>query len=318
MIQYRTFRNPDPPRLAEVWTASLAGPRTVGVSPRSTTLLEHLLLAKPYFDPQGMFLALDGTRMVGFALAGFGPRADGSGVDVTTGVTCAVGVLPSHRRQGIGSELLRRCEAYLKGRGATNLFGGPQSPRNPFTFALYGGADSPGVLDSYPTAAPFFTRHGYQIANSRGILQRQLDRMTLPGDPRFSRIRQEYDIVYTPPARGTWWQEAVIGPIEPINFQLQNKQTARVVARTTLWEMDLYRFLWNDLCVGMLDLEVSPEHRRQGLARYLVSQLLMHLNRQSLSLFEVQVDLTNEPARNLFLNLGFQQVDVGHAFHKPA
>lgn len=318
VIQYRTFRNPDPPRLAELWTASLAGPRTVAIPPRSTTLLEHLLLSKPYFDPQGLFLALADGQAVGFALAGFGPRADGGGIDVSTGITCALGVVPAYRRQGIGSELLRRSEDYLRQRGSTELFAGPMSPRNPFTFALYGGADSPGVLDSLPEAGAFFSKRGYEVAVSRGIFQRQLDRMTLPADPRFSQIRQTYDIVYTPPGRGTWWREAVLGPVETIDFQLQHKQTAQMVARTTLWEMDLYRFQWNETAVGLLDLEVDVSFRRQGLARYLLAQLLLHLNRQSLSLFEAQIDLANQPATALVLNLGFKQIDVGRCFRRPA
>src|SRR3954462_6709967 len=104
VIQYRTFRNPDPPLLAEVWNASLAGPRTVSVPPRTNALLEHFLLSKPYFDPRGMFFALADGRPVGFAQAGFGSTPEGAGLDTAAGVLCALGVAPAYRRQGVGSE----------------------------------------------------------------------------------------------------------------------------------------------------------------------------------------------------------------------
>src|SRR4051794_15510490 len=72
VIHYRTFRNPDPPALLEVWNACCT---SRGAAPfRVTTLLEYFTFAKPYFDPAGMILAVEDGKVVGFVHAGFGPN----------------------------------------------------------------------------------------------------------------------------------------------------------------------------------------------------------------------------------------------------
>ena len=76
MVHYRTFRNTDPPGLAEVWNESLRGRGAVPLA--NSSPLEHLIFAKPYFDPAGLILAWDGDTLVGFGHAGFGVKADES------------------------------------------------------------------------------------------------------------------------------------------------------------------------------------------------------------------------------------------------
>src|SRR5262249_1931893 len=123
VIDYRSFRNGDPPAVVRLWNECFTGRGAARL--RSPTLLEYFSFAKPYFDPTGRILAGDDGRPVGFAHAGFGPTADGAGLSTEAGVTCVLGVLPDYRRRGIGSELLRRGEAYLRGRGARELYAGP-------------------------------------------------------------------------------------------------------------------------------------------------------------------------------------------------
>jgi ribosomal protein S18 acetylase RimI-like enzyme len=316
VIHYRTFRNPDPPLLADVWNASLAGPRTVLIQPRATGILEYFTLAKPYFDPQGLILALDENHPVGFVHAGFGPTADHRALDQSTGVICSLGVVPAHRRQGIGRELLHRAEEYLRDRGAQTILAGPVWPTNPFTFGLYGGSDTPGFVatDAFPRV--FFERQGYQIARTIGILQRTLQRQQLPADPRFLTIHPRYDIIGSPLVRTTWWRECVLGPIEAVEYRLQDKKSSETAARLVLWDMATFSYAWGHTVVGLLDLEVQPELRRQGLAKHLVSQVLLHLYQQTFDRFEACVDLANAPALALLHHLGFEQVEIGHCFRR--
>ena len=74
------------------------------------------------------------------------------------GVLSLIAVRPSHRRQGIGTGLLLRCEAYLRSAGATTLGAGRMFPHNPFYFGLYGGSEASGVLESDKAAGPFLRR----------------------------------------------------------------------------------------------------------------------------------------------------------------
>src|ERR1700730_4195185 len=109
VIHYRSFRNDDPPALVQIWNEAFTGRGAVKLAHSSP--LEFHVFAKPYFDPNGLILALDDRVPVGFGHAGFGPNETQSALGTATGVVCMLGVRPSHRRRGIGSELLRRCES---------------------------------------------------------------------------------------------------------------------------------------------------------------------------------------------------------------
>ena len=160
MTEYRTFRNTDPPRLVEVWNQAFPGRGAVGL--RTSTPLERFVLAKTYFDPAGLILAIEDATCVGFVHAGFANR-QGASVD---GVVCMLGVVPTQRRRGIGTELLRRAEDYLRNRGAAQIYGGAAHGCNPFYFGLYGGAVCSGFLLSDATAEGFFTKRGYHVADT--------------------------------------------------------------------------------------------------------------------------------------------------------
>ena len=316
MIEYRTFRNTDPPLVAEVWTTCLAGPRTVSISVKSTTLLEYFVLAKPYFDPAGLILALEDGHPVGFALAGFVSNAEGKGLDTSTGVLCALGVAPRYRRRGIGSELLRRAEDYLRGRGAKCLLAGPMTPNDPFLFGLYGGCDSSGFLAGNESAAPFLAKHGYTTSRKCGLFQQSLASVQMPTDNRFADIRQQYDIVGTPMTAESWWRESVLGPVEVFEYVLHDKKSEQTAARLFLWDMDLFAQSWQRSCVGLLDIQVSPDARRRGLGRYLLSQVLRHLRDQTYHLFEARIDLDNAPGVELFESFGFKRVETGTTYQR--
>src|SRR5262249_37521350 len=131
-----------------VWNEALTGRGAVRM--RNSSPLERHAFAKPYFDPDGLIVAEEDGACVGFAHAGFGANGVESGLDPSAGVICLVAVRASHRRRGIGSELLGRCEAYLRARGATALFAGPLRPADPFYLGMYGGSDLPGFLASDP------------------------------------------------------------------------------------------------------------------------------------------------------------------------
>ncbi|MFO0866290.1 MAG: GNAT family N-acetyltransferase, partial [Gemmataceae bacterium] len=167
LIRYRPFRNIDPPRLTEVWNQCFVNRGAVQM--RTSTPLERYVLSKPTFDPAGLIIAEDDEgKCVGWVHAGITPRQS----DSAEGVICMIGVLPSHRRQGIGSELLKQAEEYLRTRGAQSIFAGSHSPRNPFYLGLYGGSECPGFLDSDPTASPFFLKHGYVVHETTGVYDR--------------------------------------------------------------------------------------------------------------------------------------------------
>jgi len=315
VLQYRTFRNNDPPGLLEIWNQAFTGRGAVQM--RSSYPLERFAFAKPYFDPAGLIVALDNDVRVGFAHAGFGPNATGSALSSENGVTCAIGIHPGHRRRGIGSELLRRSEAYLRERGARAIFAGSMSPLHPFYVGLYGGSQMPGFLASDPAAAPFLEDQGYKPYDTCLVFQRRLDQPINIVDGRFPALRRLFDLRAAPRSgTATWWEECVLGPLEPLEFRLEEIPARRLAARAEVWEMETFSWTWGLPSVGILDIEVRDDLRRQGVGKFLLANVLRYLQEQYFGLTEVQTPERNQAAVKLYRSLGFEQVDVGRMYRR--
>jgi ribosomal protein S18 acetylase RimI-like enzyme len=315
VVQYRSFRNTDPPALAVVWNEALTGRGAVRL--RHSSPLESYVFAKAYFDPVGLIVAEEGGQPIGFAHAGFGPTEDQRALDPSRGVTCVVAVNPAHQRRGIGSDLLRRCERYLADHGAQSYYAGPVALLNPFYFGLVGGSETHGFLASDSASEPFMSRNGYQPVANRLVFQRAL---TLPVnivDGRFPALRNRYEVRIVPRSGAdSWWQECVLGPIELVEFRLHDKMSGKVAAHTSVWEMDLFSWRWSQPAVGILNVFVQAELRCQGLAKFLLAQMLRYLQEQFFGIAEVQAREEDLAAIKLYRSLGFEQVDVGRQYKK--
>ncbi len=315
MIEYRGFRNTDPPALVEIWNDAFQGRGAARL--RHPSLLERHVFAKPYFDPAGLILAVEDGRAVGFVHAGFGPNQRETMLARSAGSTCVLGVRHSHQRRGIGSELLERSEAYLKKQGAQTLHAGLMRPMNSFYFGIYGGSDLPGLLASDAAAAPFLEMHGYRGVETTLVFQRHLEQPVNIPDARFANLRRRFDVRILPRVPlGTWWQECMLGLVEPVEFRLEEKLTGKAVARATAWEMEAFSCTWNQPAVGILDVHVREDLRRQGLGKFLLANLLRYLQDQYFGLCEVQAPDHNQAAAKLFHSVGFAQVDVGRFYKK--
>jgi len=316
VAQYRSFRNSDPPALVEVWNESLTGRGAVRL--RGSLPLEYCVFAKPYFDPAGLVLAHEDGVCAGFAHAGFGANETASGLSHAAGATCMLAVRPAFRRRGIGSELLRRSEEYLRQRGARSAFVGAHRPVDPFYLGLYGGSELPGLLDSDDGAGQFFSRRGYVRRQATAVLQRRLSEPLRLLDPRCPALRQRYELhVEAPPARdSTWWETCVFGLIEPLRFALVERPAPTAVASLLVYELEGFSWRWGQPAVGLARLQVRPELRRQGLARLLLFQALRYVQDQCFELAEIQVPEENEACLRLCQGLGFTRVDTGRLYQR--
>jgi ribosomal protein S18 acetylase RimI-like enzyme len=316
VIVYRPFNNFDPPAILDIWNDCFPNRGAYPIN-NANQSLERWLFSKPYFDPAGLILALDGTDRVGFAHGGFGPNEEMTGVATDRGMVCALAVRSSHRRRGIGSELLHRCEQYLTGRGATTLYAGPIKPLNPFYFGLYGGCDTPGFLTSDAAAGPFFEYHGYHGVSTVLVFQRKLDQPLPSSDPRFPALKRRYEMQMLPRAAVvSWWNECLLSGLEPVEFRLEDKLTGVPAARATVWEMEGFSWRWQHPAAGVLDLQVRPDLRHQGIGRYLLTQVIRYLQDQYFGVLEIQAPERNPAAVGLCRVLGFQQVDVGRSYRR--
>jgi ribosomal protein S18 acetylase RimI-like enzyme len=315
VIEYRRFRNTDPPGLVEVWNDALTGRGAVRL--RNSSALESCALSKLFFDPEGLIVATAAGRLVGFAHAGFGSNAEGSGIDLQAGVTCVLEVHSAHRGQGIGTELLRRSEEYLRTRGARQLYAGAMAPLNPFYLGLYGGSELPGFLASDVGAEAFMTRRGYRVCRTTRVLQRRLSVPLKTFDARFVSYRQRFELCEDAASRlGTWWQYSLFNGAEPRVFSLLDHTSNQYVAKATVWEMEGFSSRWNLPAVGVADWLVQPDLRRQGIGKFLLTQVLRRVQEELLEVVELHIPGDNHPAWKVCQTLGFEQVDIGRMYRK--
>ncbi len=315
MIEFRCFRNDDPPRLADVWRSADLGP--AAMQPMTSALLEVAVFSKPYFDRHGLIVALDGERAVGFAHAAFGPSADRSGIDPTVGTTLLVAVVPHADQDAIGQGLLERCEAYLRDRGATTLLGGGSADMRSFYLGLYGGSDLPGILDSSPDMQGIFQRSGYEVGERIAVLRRRLAGYRPPINRLQVAIRRNTVLrVIDEPTRRTWWEAATTTGIALRRYELRN-HSEEVLGSASLWDMQPLSSAWGVTAAGLLHIDIEGPRRRQGLAKYVVAEAMHDLAAEGVSLMETHVATSNTAALALFESLGFETAEFGTVFRKP-
>lgn len=315
MIEFRPFRNSDPPHLCAIWQ-SLPPQRTL-MRPMSPELLDHLVLAKLYFDPQGLIVAVDGGRPIGFVHAGFGASDDYQHLSHEAGATCMIMVAADRQRQGIGRELLRRAEAYLRERGAKLIYGGAVHPLNAFYLGLYGGSELPGVLNSHAAAHALFRSADYTPADRVMVLQRELAAFRPPVERRQMQLRRgtNLQVIYDPPA-ANWWDACIYGAFNRMRYELAPKTGGTPLGAATFWGIQPLSSSWGVQAAGLIDVQVNVAHQRQGVATYLLSESLKHLQREMVTLIETQTMQRNTSALGLYQKLGFELKDEGVVYRK--
>lgn len=314
LTEYRAFRNTDPPQLAEIWRSQ---PSSRGwMQPMSSAILERYVISKPTFDPQGLIVAVEAGKLVGFAHAGFGPSDDKSALSTERGVTSLVMLRPD-ADHGIAAELLARCETYLTSRGAKTLYGGGSYPLSPFYYGLYGGSEPSGILDSDPQMQAIFRDAGYRALKRSLVFSRDLAGFRVVVDRQQIQIRRTTRLETTvdPPSE-TWWEAVMFEPFERTRWALVEREGGPSLASVYFWNLETMVGAWGVRAVGIVDLEVTSERRRRGLATNLLGEAFRRLLDQGITLAEVHLPEENTAAAAVFKRLGFTQVDASTFYCK--
>jgi ribosomal protein S18 acetylase RimI-like enzyme len=318
VITYRTFRNGDPPAIRELWNLHAAQSRGCGWL-ASCDNLELLLFSKPYFEQAAIQLAFDNDRLVGLCVSGFGTDDRQSALDTTSGTICLLLVHEAFRRQGIGRELVRLGQKYLCDRGAANLYAGALHPVNPFGTGLFGGSETPGVLESDAGLLRFFEKLGYEMADTCFVFQLPLtDEIGRVEDPRLPLLRRKVRIFSEPmPNPQTWWNACITGPVMTYRYEMLESDRDEAIGNAIVWEMETFTWAWKVRAFGVTDFYIEPTYRRQGYAKLLLQSVLKHLQENKIGLVEVQTMERNAPAIGLYQGLGFAKADTGHLLKLP-
>lgn len=317
MFNIRTFRNTDPPHIAEIWKSQ--PPQRGLMQPMSPNLLELCVFSKQYFDHEGLIVATKDNVPIGFAHGGFGPNESGGGLDTELGVTQMVMLHGAANYPRLADELLRVCEQHLRERGASVLYGGGIDPLNPFYLGLYGGSELPGVLDSDVKQKELFARNHYQESSRILIMQRDLVRFRPPITRTQRQLKREMLVEYDPlPSPADWYSAVQTCGSDELEFTLVRRRDDAVLARAAFWDLEPLSTSWGIRTAGLRHIEVEKAYRRSGLASYLLSEAFNDLQKRGISMVEAHTMQDNFAAIALYKKLGFTQVDAGTVMRREA
>lgn len=317
MVEYRTFRNSDPPRLLALWLTSGLG--RGAAEPTSILAFELGIFGLPYFDPQGLFIAESEGKIVGFAHGGFGFREDSQGCDREHGVICNLVVHPQYRRQGIGSELVRQAEAYLLRHGVKSIQFGQSKFRDPYYFGIHGGARPSGILDSDPGMTPFLERRGYVRTSGSIVLQRDLSTSRDPTNFRLINLRRQTELLAADPPPLTYKWGCHYGNIESRRFRLAIRKTSQTVAVVTIVGLDHYVKKWRERGIGLVEMQVAENFRGQGYGTTLLIESLKSMRKEmNVTLAELHIPEGHSMAAKAVQNAGFVAIERASVYTRPS
>ncbi len=315
-ISYRPFRNADPPGILRLWNQCELGRGAARA--QSTDLFETINYAQPYFDPQGLILALHDREPVGFIHAGFGFNAERTAIDPSVGLLCAVMVRPDYRRRGIGRALVRLAEQYLRDRSVTSLQAGQSRGRDPFYYGLYGGSRPSGFLDSDPLAAPFFSAVGYLPREKIGIYQRDLAIKRDPTSMRLMGLRRATELVIgEAPAAPTFWWYTHLGRMDSLRFCLVDKKSQATLAAVSVIGLEQYVSVWNERAMGLVDMFVAEEHRGQGYGQALLVETMRRVRQDLITRADFHVPDARSDLTRAAEGAGFIRLESATVYEYP-
>ncbi|HEX3600590.1 MAG TPA: GNAT family N-acetyltransferase [Lacipirellulaceae bacterium] len=317
VYHFRTFRNTDPPAIAQIWREQ---PQQRGLAqPITPGILEQFVFSKPYFDPAGLIVATLDGKPVGFAHAGFGPNDEHTALSTEIGTTYKLMLRAEHRRVELATQLLAQSESYLRGRGAKVIYAGGIRPLNAFYLGLYGGSELPGILASDQTFNDACRESGYREIDRVVVLLLELSTFRAPIARNLRQLRREVTFHETQAPRARdWWECCTTGAFERMRFHLARPGSAEPAADVWFWDVEPLSSSWGAPAAGMFDLNVSDSQRRRGLATFLLGEAFERLRTRGVLLVEAQTMQHNAPALALYQKLGFKKVDEGIVYRKDA
>ena len=318
MIRFRAFRNGDPPALAELWNRGV--PERGVVRPLGAHEFNDLVLGRPYFEADGLILAEDEGRLVGFVHAGFGPESPAGPshrIDREMGTIAMLVVDPDRDDPALEVGLFAEAEAYLRGRGAKVLYAGGQIELSSFYWGAYGGSECSGILGPHRAFHRASRASGYEPVASTLLFEVDLAAPECR-DPKSLLIRRQTRLEIIEDAiPSNWWESSAIGYTQISRFRVVAKVDDRELATASTWDMAAFGRGDGKARTGVIDVEVAEGERRKGFGRFLLSEVLRHCRNQWGEVVCLQTRSTNEPAISLYASLGFEAVETATLYRRP-
>lgn len=316
MMQLRPFRNDDSPGVVAVWNEQ--PPIRGRLAKLSTTILEQHVLSKPYFDPQGLIVAEESERMIGFVHVGFTPSVHSAELVRESGVISLLMVRCQENAKTVARKLLDEGEKWLRERGAKDFLGGGAGLHAPFYLGLYGGCRLPGVLVGDTTLIDVLQAAGYMEHLPFQIWHRALNTFRVPVERAWLALKRQYKLngLSDDPVKD-WDDACAFSWTDPIVFGIDPITTGDRAGSLTFWNMEPLASGWGQRAMGLAECSMTGKAATALLPCFL-AEALRQFQSEGVALVEIQTQPNDEELLQACQKLGFQSIDRGVQFRKPA
>lgn len=320
----RIFRNSDPPALVAIWNRCLID--LAIAQPLTLYELEDRVFTHPFFEARGLLVAEhpETRAILGFAHVGFGPsEADqcAFGPHRELGTIAMLVVDPSAcpadvEPVEVAAQLILEADQTLRDQGALVRYAGGQFPLNPFYWGIYGGSEFSGVLSGHDIFLRALQQTGFQPCSTTVLLESNvIDRAATQIKGILIKTQTSLEI-HENAEWPTSWHELALSPFHRVRFELRLKSSQQLVATALTWDMGWYQREAHRRQIGIIGVEVHPDHRRKGYARFLMGEIRKYALQRGYEILWVQASATNVPALALYEKSGFHPFDTATLFRR--
>lgn len=313
VITFRCYQPGDEANIVELWNRSL--PK----DPITAKRFRHLVLLDANFDPEGLRLAFDDTKLVGcvYSVRRKLPMYQ-TDLETDNGWITFFFLEPEYRRKGIGTRLMEAAVGFLKKQGRKNVFFASYAPNYVF----------PGIdEDAYPEAYAFLLAQGFTKLYSPVAMDRCLVDFVISEDILELKAEREKEGY-------TFTQAEDKDLYEVIQFANEkfNPDWGRAIREGILQGLPLHRILiarhHKDLvgfCIyggyeGIPErfgpFGVDPEQQGKGLGKIILNHCLFLMKAESLHNAWFLWTSDKSAAGHLYLKTGFSITRKFHVMKK--
>lgn len=267
----------------------------------------QLVQKKSYFDPKGLFVAVESGKIVGWIHACIAPGSEPHHKPENKVPQIRMLIFPKHKIK-VGYALVFEANTWLRTSGQKKFLAIHAQEGYPFYRGLWLGSEPMG-MSAMPHVQLALESGGYKNTQESIMMTAKIDQM--PSEFR-SEVNLEFITSPTSMAHAPM-RESWIG-FEPMT-------TSAILKDETIgtigWVIIPYLTeRLGALCLNIWSMGVNEKYRQKGVASALVSYILRKGYESGAKFASVSTQLWNVPAQKTYSKLGFvpYQLTIGRTF----
>ncbi len=267
------------------------------IAPLNPERFVDLVEKKSYFDPEGLFVAIEDNKVVGWVHACVAPGSEGHHDPANPIPRIKMLMFPFNRPK-IGAALVSEATAWLKKSGQSMFLAMHAQVGYPFYRGLWCGGE-PMCPVTLPHLHMIFETRGYKTTQESIFLTIEMDK---PPEEAKADLKLEF-------------VESVAGMAhEPMGeswIGFEPMRTQAVMDGDTVGSISwvIIPYVADRLgapCMNVWGMGVQEEHRRKGIGTALVSQAMAKSYALGARSASVGTQLWNAPAHATYVKIGFK------------